>query len=180
MRAFLSRRVLSCLERRTPQWVRSLELQILLNLAAESFGQEKKYIWRLPPEEALSAYAAYTVACMESTKADPGRLYQSAFRLGRRLRFVCGLREEKDLQRLVFYLYRNIRIDMRGSLPGELLIPCCFFSRRYTPAQCAVMSNADAGVIAGLYGGGSLRFTARLTEGCSHCRACFKKEGDRP
>ena len=74
MRAFLSRRVLSCLERRTPQWVRSLELQILLNLAAESFGQEKKYIWRLPPEEALSAYAAYTVACMESTKADPGRL----------------------------------------------------------------------------------------------------------
>ena len=37
-------------------------------------------------------------------------------------------------------------------------------------------TNVDAGIIAGLYGGGTLRFSERITEGCGQCRAVFRKE----
>ena len=44
-------------------------------------------------------------------------------------------------------------------------------SRIYTPEECALMSNVDSGMIAGILGGGSLTFSERITEGCGGCRA---------
>lgn len=180
MNASLSRWLLSRLERRTPEWVRRLEIQALLDLAARSFGREGKSVRRLPAEKALEAYAAYTAACMEKAEADSECLYQSAYRLGQRLRRVSGFTEDGDLKRLVFYLYRNIGITMQGSLPGQLTISACFFSRFYTPEQCRTMSSVDEGIIAGLLGGGTLQFTERLTENCGRCSACFRRGSGNP
>ena len=149
MRAALTRRVLSRLERHTPNWVRCAE--------------------------ALRAYAAYTVECMEQTAADPERLYESAFQLGGKIRRLTGLRKPCDIQRLIFYLYQNLCITMSGRLPGEIMVPRCYFSAFYSPEQCGRMSQVDAGIIAGLYGGGQLHFTERLTEGCTQCRAVFQR-----
>lgn len=144
------------------------------------------------PDNALRRYAEFTTACMEfigsgeelgsedeqgsgmgALEQLSGRLYQDAYRLGSIIRRVTGFRERGDLDRLIFYLYRNIDIDMSGSTDSELLVSDCYFSNYYTPEQCRMMSNVDSGIIAGICGGGRLEFTERITEGCGRCRACF-------
>ena len=95
------------------------------------------------------------------------------YRTGERVRRLTGFTEKADLERLVFYLYRNIGILMDGHLPGEIKVSSCYFSRFYTPEQCALMSYMDSGIIAGILGGGKIEFTERITEGCGNCRAFF-------
>lgn len=155
------------------------------------FGQAKKNtpakklplprIWHLPPEEALAAYAAYTTACLSGlsgSAADKKRILHCAYHLGRRIRRITGFTQKEDLERLVFYLYSNIGIKMSGHLPGEIIIPACYFSNVYTPDQCATMSLMDWGVISGICGGGKLLFTERLTQGCGRCRAQLIRPGN--
>lgn len=173
MRADLARAVLTRLEKHTPEWVRSLEIQILADLTARAFQVPRRTLWNKPAALALRQYADFTVLCMDTQEIDPDALYRAAFELGRRLRLLTGLYRKQDAERLVFYLYRNIDITMAGELPGEITVPDCFFARFYTPRQCAVMSAVDAGIIAGICGGGRLRFSQRITEGCGLCRASF-------
>ena len=68
---------------------------------------------------------------MEQTAADPKRLYESAFQLGGKIRRLTGLREPCDIRRLAFYLYQNLCITMIGRLPGEIMVPRCYFSAFY-------------------------------------------------
>lgn len=189
--------LLTGLEKHTPPRIRSIQLQILLNATAAAFGQAEKgtapntaeaagtagqqaklsprpRIWHLPQEEALAAYASYTTACLSclsESEIDKKQIFQSAYRLGRRIRKMTGFSRQEDLERLVFYLYSNIGIEMAGHLPGEILIPVCYFSKVYTPDQCRTMSLMDWGIISGICGGGKLRFSERLTQGCGRCRA---------
>lgn len=174
MRAYVFRKLLQRMRRHTPAWFACIELQILLCLTAKAYRMPGRRIWFLPVKRALREYAAFTVRCMESGKEGAEKLYPYAYALGKRIRRVTGFKQQEDLWQLVFWLYRNIGIDMRGKLPGELIIPNCYFSRYYTPVQCALMSHVDTGVIAGLYGGGKLVFTERITEGCGRCKACFQ------
>lgn len=134
----------------------------------------------LDPDNALRRYAEFTIACMEFLGSDEAmgeensdRLYQDSYRLGSIIRKVTGLRERADLDRLIFYLYRNIDIDMSGSTDSELIVSDCYFSNFYTPEQCMMMSNVDSGIVAGICGGGRLEFTERITEGCGRCKVCF-------
>ena len=64
-------------------------------------------------------------------------------------------------------------ILMDGHLPGEIKVSSCYFSRFYTPEQCALMSYMDSGIIAGILGGGKIEFTERITEGCGGCKVFF-------
>ena len=208
----LSRKLLQQLERHTPDRVRSMEIQILLNLAARAFRVPGKKVWHLPADEALRVYAEFTVQCMKTKHAAPRVLYRQAYAIGSRVRRLTGITDSHAIEQLVFYLYSNIRIQMFGNLPaivkneqnrntqnndeqnrntqnnnehkvskqdypayGEIVVTDCYFSRFYTPEQCAVMSSVDSGIIAGLCGGGTLTFTERITEGCRQCRACFSK-----
>lgn len=167
--------ILWALERHTPRWVTVLEIRILNNTTARAFGVPEKKIrsWSVP--EALREYTAFTRSCLRRRRPDPGRLYREAYRTGERVRRLTGFTEKNELERLTFYLYRNIRILMEGSLPGEVTVSECWFSRFYTPEQCVIMSNVDSGMVAGILGGGSLEFSERLTEGCGRCRACFQR-----
>lgn len=200
MREKISGILLTRLEKHTPPRVKSMQLQILLNVTADAFEQAEKKnptnaaasafeqaemktqpkklprprIWHLPHEEALAAYAAYTTACisgLSGSAAGKKRILQCAYRLGRRIRRITGFTRKEDLERLIFYLYSNIGIKMTGHLPGEIIIPACYFSNIYTPDQCRTMSLMDWGVISGICGGGRLLFTERLTQGCGRCRA---------
>lgn len=152
---------------------------------ASAFGRPGKKlprprIWHLPEEEALAAYAAYTTSFMSglpTSAADKKRIVRCAYRLGRRIRRITGFTRQEDLERLVFYLYSNIGIKMTGHLPGEIIIPACYFSNVYTPDQCMTMSLMDWGVISGICGGGKLLFTERLTQGCVRCRAVLTQKG---
>jgi hypothetical protein len=60
---------------------------------------------------------------------------------------------------------------------GDIVVRRCSFSRRYSAEVCRLMSRLDAGVLAGLAGGGELAFSERLTEGSDRCRARFTFPG---
>lgn len=164
------------MERKNTRFFRCLQIQILADLAADSFGCGRISIPKNSPERALKKYAKYTVSCMETQEADPDRLFRDAARLGAKIRRLSGLTDKRDLQRLVFLLYRNIYITMKGELPGEISVTDCYFSRIYSPEQCRLMSFVDSGIISGIFGGGRLRFSQRITEGCECCMAAFSKE----
>lgn len=152
---------------------RRIELQILMNTTAEAFDVTPLRILQKSPENALQAYAEFTAECMRKYGGNEERLFACAYRLGSRIRNITGVRDPEDIRRLVFLLYRNIGITMTGSIPGEIIVSGCYFSRIYTPEQCRLMSAMDSGVISGICGGGKLEFTERISEGCSVCRACF-------
>lgn len=178
MRSKCFKILLRGLERHTPSSIKKIELQILLNTTAAAFERPGKMIWQLPDDKALAVYAAYTKECLKGAAADRKRVYRHAYRLGRRIRRLSGFTEREDLEKLVFYLYSNIGIRLTGQLPGEILIPSCYFSNVYTPKQCMMMSLMDWGIVSGICGGGKLIFSERLTQGCGRCRALFvDKEG---
>ncbi len=174
MRAYLFRKLLNRIWRQRPHWFASLQLQILLGISARAYRMPGKIILFLNPQRALRKYASYTVRCMESGTEGEKRLYKAALSVGTRIRQITGFTQKEDLRRLIILLYRNIGITLKGQLPGNIAITRCYFSRYYTPEQCRVMSNVDAGVIAGIFGGGNLVFTERITEGCKSCKACLK------
>ena len=53
-------------------------------------------------------------------------------------------------------LYRILGIDFHGTEQGTIMISKCFFSRTYSSSTCHVISSLDAGMIAGLSGGGAM------------------------
>ena len=173
MRARIARKLLRRLERHTPTLLVGVQLQILLNLAARAFHAPGKSVWRHAPAQALREYAEFTVRCTLRGGANPDNLYREAFDLGKRLRRLTGFTDAEDIERLIFYLYRNLQISMSGHLPGEITVRKCYFSGFYAPEQCALMSAVDSGVMSGLLGGGTLTFTERITEGHKTCAACF-------
>ena len=175
MRARLVRLLLKRMEGHIPSPVGSIALQILLNATARAYGKRRVRIWRLPWGQALKAYGAFSQRCLRESTASPGRVFEEAYRLGAWVRRMTGFREREDLESLVFFLYRLIGIRMDGSLPGKVRVSACFFSSLYAPSECKRMSSMDAGLIAGIFGGGSLVFSRRITEGCEECEAHFEK-----
>jgi len=113
---------------------------------------------------------------MHSTQSDDKRLFRAAYLTGRRVRRLTGFTQSEDISRLTFWLYRNIRIAMTGTIPGKIMVRGCYFSRYYSPEDCRKMSCVDSGIISGLCGGGRLIFTKRITEGCTLCTAYFKRK----
>lgn len=170
MRARLFRRLIRAAEKHELKILQDIELRVLMLLAAKSFDMPKGC-----SDSSLEGYALFTKKCMEEGSADPERLYNDAYELGSRIRKITGLSSDPDLERLIFLLYRNIGIDMSGSIRGTFTVDECYFSNYYTADQCALMSNVDSGIIGGICLGGHLEFSERITEGCGRCRACFDK-----
>ena len=98
---------------------------------------------KVSSKNALEAFALFTKE--KSANGEPERMYDVFYRLGQKVKKLSGLTDPKELEELIFFLYRNIEIDMHGSLENEVWIYPCYFSRYYTPEQCALMSNMDAG-----------------------------------
>lgn len=166
------------LEKSPSDRLKKIQLQLLADMTAEAFGCPKVRLSRLSAEDALNEYAMFTLSCMSMPDPDPEKVFAAAYSLGEKVRRISGLSAREDLGRLVFLLYRNIDIEMEGSLPGGVTVRSCYFSRLYSPGQCALMSVCDSGIVSGIFGGGSLRFTGRITEGCDACTACFSGRKD--
>lgn len=175
MRAALFRSLIRRWDDKTPGLPAVLEIQILLDTTARAFGEKGRLICFSRPDAALRKYAEFTTACMSRGEADPERLYREAYKTGSAVRRVTGFKRKDDAERLVRWLYGNIGISMEARLPGDVAVSDCYFSRFYTPEQCALMSYVDSGVIAGICGGGRLEFSERITEGCDRCAAVFNK-----
>ena len=171
------------LEERRPKFIAKIELQLLMNLTSRIFKQKSRCLWMFGYDKALRLYAQYTKELLLSRRVGDDeslqrRMREEAYKTGSLLRRVTGLKSRSDLERLVFLLYKNIGIEMSGDIPGNIYVSRCYFSDFYDPKMCQVISGLDSGIISGLYGGGKLMFTERITEGCVCCRACFKQNKD--
>jgi hypothetical protein len=103
------------------------------------------------------------------------RLYRAARGLGGRFRLQLRVRSLAEALAAARVIYRQLGIDFQGSPDGEIVIRHCSFAAVYTPRVCALVSALDRGLLAGLAGGGELRFSQRLTEGACCCRAHFEE-----
>lgn len=160
---------------------RRIEIQLLMNLTARALRQKPKSLWMLPNGEALRVYAEFT---RDHLQAGPDeellrRMTAEACRMGRQLRRVFFLRQQKDIEQFTIAIYHGIGITVEGHLPGTLCFRRCFFSRYYTPDVCLAASALDEGIMRGLTGGGRLHFQQRITEGCACCKAMFMNDNDK-
>ena len=114
MRARFFRWLLHRWETDTPEIVRRVQLQILMDLTAKAFRAPGKRLWTRPWRDGLRLYAEYTREHCEC--ADPQQLYRMSFAMGERLRRITGFTDASDLRRLVFWLYRGIGIAMDNAL----------------------------------------------------------------
>ena len=158
---------------------RRTQTRIMLHLFARALDVEAP---RCPntSTDALKVFAVFTMNCAQAAtshgfeSANPLRneLYREALKCGQVIRALPIVRKLDALE-LVQVLYRNIGIRLDGTLPGEIRIAPCYFSRYYTPRECWFMSGFDQGIIEGITGTGTLAFASCITEGAPCCRATF-------
>ncbi|MCD8300111.1 MAG: hypothetical protein LUC41_02885 [Clostridiales bacterium] len=158
-----------------------LEIRILMRCTAGVFGEKMPKAADFPAHGLLERYAKYTAH--EAEKAiHSGRdlrllrkeLYKMAKDLGFGLRRLLRPEDEQECLAILIMIYHNIGIDIREESPGKIIVKRCYFSHFYTPEVCTVISAIDKGIFAGVYHGGRLRFSRRITEGHRECRADFK------
>lgn len=168
-----------------PESLRRAQLQLLTLVTAKAFREMPVLLLHLPSDRGLEKYAALTRTWMAKAKrsgeaeAKIIRLYENARCAGTWLRRLTGIKAEADIRQLVILLYRNIGIRLEGDIPGTFQAWCCYFAGAYTPEECRFMSAMDNGMITGLFGGGALEFSERITEGKPCCTACFRIGGER-
>lgn len=175
MRARIFKKLINKLKKSPSKVYRNFELQVLLLLTAKAFDAKSK--WILFAKNPLKKYMLFSKKVMERN-VDLDRVFEISYSFGKRLVALTGLSESEDRKELVYLLYQYIGIKMAGELPEEFLIKGCYFSRFYDPKECQKMSAMDSGIIGGIYFGivpkSNFKFSERLTEGCSECRARFQ------
>lgn len=181
-----------------PEYIKNKKLDDLFSLTAEAFQAEVPVLKGLSFEERLTKYACFTrdkaeqlLSCEGAVGARTNRigavevkLYQSSFLLGKKLRKSLRIKTWNQAVEAMELIYRIIGIDFHfegqdashHGVTGGFTINTCYFSKYYNPEICGLISSLDEGLAAGLSGGGRLRFTQRVTEGCSCCRGYFIAE----
>ena len=140
-----------------PPWLRRMETRVISHVFAKALDAELPRVCTRDAGEALVALQEYSAARMEDSLAS-GLAPTHRRRLGQRARILgTWIRRlvpvgQATRERLVRYLYRGIRIELSGSMPGELRFGPCSFARYYSPACCALMSAFDEGFICGIMG----------------------------
>jgi hypothetical protein len=163
-----------------PAGLRKRKLEALVALTARAFGAMPPSVAGLSPREMRGAYAEFSKAMAERALSRPAdlaaverRLFEGAERLGREIGGELRISTPREVMAAARVLYRSLGIDLQGRPTGEIVIRRCSFSGYYSSGVCRLMSRLDAGILAGLAGGGRLEFSERLTEGASCCRARF-------
>jgi hypothetical protein len=168
---------LAMLELYCPIPLRKRALRDLFSATARAFGVEPPQTDRFSWQRLLQAYAHFTREEAErlwtekrDQEAVEKRLFANAWDLGADMRRRFRVRSRQEVVRLSRALYRMLDISFDVQADGEVIIRYCAFSRFYTGRVCRLISALDAGVCAGLSGGGKLEFSQRLTEGHAFCR----------
>jgi hypothetical protein len=163
-----------------PRFIGRKRFRALSALTARAFEEPLPDFEAGSFEQELDSFSRWTQALAEkATQSGPRReaieerLRAAAFDFGRGIGRELGLRNRNEVMRAARLLYRILGIDFRGTDTGEIVMARCFFSGRYAPATCALIASLDEGVLAGLAGGGTLAFQARITDGAPACRARF-------
>jgi hypothetical protein len=168
-----------------PSILRNRRFRGLAALTADAFSVPEPDFSARSWEARLEAFARWTRALADRAAEDGAeaarigvRLRERAFAFGGRLRKDLKPRHPAEVMRAARVLYRLIGIDFQGTAGGEIVVSRCSFSGIYAPATCALIAALDEGLLTGLAGGGSLRFSSRITEGGGCCRARFRFPGE--
>lgn len=175
---------LRALELYLPGWIVRSAIRELFAATASAFGRDPVDTRGWGRRALLERYASSTTRWAEETLARTGdhdavslRMWQKAHALGRSLRRRLGVRSRADAVRAARIAYRMIGIDLRADVRGGVVVERCAFAARYSPRVCRLVSALDAGLIAGLTGGGRLGFSERITEGRPRCLARISWQG---
>jgi hypothetical protein len=170
-----------------PRPLKKKLLRELYGATARAFGAAPPDLGSPSYPELLESYAVFTKIQAERLLEEGGRaaavqenLFKNAYALGLRLRQALRLRSLSQVLVASKILYGTLRIRFEGTAAGDVIIRSCYFSRFYTPAVCRVVSSIDAGVAAGLSGGGRLEFSQRITDGGDRCLASLTFEEPGP
>jgi hypothetical protein len=169
---------LRMLDRHVPAAARRAALRTLFATTAAGFGCPVPPLGGLDADALLRRYALFTRDQAEAALRDgrdllalQERLERGARRLGARLRAGLRVRTTKDAMAAARVVYGLLDIDFRGTGRGAITVRRCPFSEIYSADVCRLVSALDAGLLAGLSGGGRLEFTQRITEGAPCCLA---------
>jgi hypothetical protein len=162
-----------------PEYMKKRELMNLFHLTALAFERTIPPTFGLSFDDCLVVFAHFTKS--EVDRAMRGGdlqtiqdlLYQGAYEFGNKFRKKFRVSTTRDVMEASRFLYKILGIDFKGTEKGTITISKCFFSQHYSPSTCRVISSLDAGMIAGLSGGGGLSFSERITEGSTSCNAQF-------
>jgi hypothetical protein len=178
--------ILRLVPERIPHFILRREMEKLFLLTAAAFGTDVPSAKDASREGLLGEYARFTKAAVEGAAARGEdlerlreRLFQRAFAYGERWRKRFRPSGANDVMKAAKVLYRAIGIEFHGTARGDVEIRACFFSRYYDPGTCRTISGLDAGLMAGLSGGGGFVFSRRITEGHASCRARLAWKEDR-
>lgn len=170
----------------TPGFIKKAQLYFLFKITSEAFGCPKPTLSNISYGDALRKFVRFTQEQAEKTikegedpEAIKEALYCKAFLLGAKIRRIFRLSNPAEVLTICRLLYRNIGIELEGKLPGEITMKSCYFSSFYSDGVCRFIAALDEGIIAGLLGGGKLRFEQRITEGNTCCRAFFEYKENR-
>lgn len=163
-----------------PPGIKKRKLAELVRLTARALGTAAPSVEGLSLADMRRLYAEFSREAAEralnrpdAPEATGQRLFEEALGLGREIRRELRVSTPRDVMAAARVLYRGLGIDLEGGPAGDIVVRRCLFSRHYSAEVCRLMSRLDAGVLAGLAGGGELAFSERLTEGSGRCRARF-------
>jgi hypothetical protein len=162
----------------TPPLLKKRELQNLFAITASVFQNSAPSTAGLSFDRSLVVFADFSkhqvdLAAQRGEDLQPirERLFEGAFKFGKKFRRLFGVSSRRDVMRVGRLLYSMLGIDFQGDEQGGITIRRCFFSRCYSASTCRVISSLDAGMLAGLADGGTLEFSQRITEGFDYCAA---------
>lgn len=163
-----------------PTFLKKKELRNLFSITASAFGSSAPSTAGLSFEECLTAFAHFTQTEVrksidrdENFQVLQDRLYRGAYEYGGKFRKKFGVSTVNDVMEASRMLYHILGIEFHGTSEGMITICPCFFSKHYSASTCRIISSLDAGMIAGLAGGGTLTFSQRITEGYDSCKAQY-------
>jgi hypothetical protein len=169
-----------------PDPVRRWVLRALFRATADAFEEPLPDLRGLSNERLLHGYASWSNRLAREVLDDPSRrdgaerrLFANTERLGRRARRMLGVRTTSEAMHVARRVYELIGIDLTGDERGRVVVAGCRFATTYSPDVCGVMSASDAGLLAGLAGGGRLTFTERISAGAPACIATLQQGAAR-
>jgi len=122
-----------------------------------------------------------TMGYDEAIKKGREAMFREGLSLGSKFKGILGVGnslEDLFTAALILYNVLGIKFSIKAVEDGKnkitMVVSHCALAEYYTPNTCHVLSAADEGVVQGLNPNIQIKFTERITEGCSECLAPIK------
>jgi hypothetical protein len=165
-----------------PMFLKKSELRRLIKITADAFECTLPSTIGLSIDDTLTTFAQFTRTVVEqphtrTAQSIQDQLFQSACDRGSKYRRIFRISTLDEAMEAGKVIYKILGIDFQGDTNGQITIRSCFFSKHYSAQTCKIISSLDAGLMAGLSGGSTLKFSQRITEGSLSCKAALEIGG---